>query len=111
MSYHWKYRGSAQKDCNINVKLIHKIPIVLHNLKKYDLHLIIQEIGKFNFKINVIPNGLEKYMSFNINNKLILIDCLQFFRFSLHGLVKNLCKDDFKYLSQELDSKVLDLVR
>ena len=50
-------------------------------------------------------------MSFNINNKLILIDRLQFFRFSLHGLVRNLCKDDFKYLSQELDSKVLDLVR
>ena len=30
----------------------------------------MQELGKFSFKINVIPNGLEKYMSFTINNKL-----------------------------------------
>ena len=29
--------------------------------------LIMQELGKFNLKINVIPNGLESYMSFNIN--------------------------------------------
>ena len=28
-----KYRGSAHKDCNIKVKLNHKIPLVFHNLK------------------------------------------------------------------------------
>ena len=33
------------------------------------IHIIMEELGKFNFKTNVIPNGLEKYMSFNINNK------------------------------------------
>ena len=27
----------------------------------------MQKIGKFNFKIDVTPNGLEKYMSFDIN--------------------------------------------
>ena len=32
------------------------------------------KLGKFNLEINVIPNGLEKYMSFSINNKLIFID-------------------------------------
>ena len=42
-----KYRGSAERDCNINLKLNYKIPIVFHNLKKYDSHLIIQELGKF----------------------------------------------------------------
>ena len=73
-----KYRGSAHRDCNINVKLNHKIPVVFHNLKNYDSHLIMQELGKFNLKINVIPNGLEKYMSFSINNKLSLIDSFQF---------------------------------
>ena len=44
---------------------------IFHNLKKYDFHLIMQELGKLIFKINVIPNGLEKYMSFTINNKLL----------------------------------------
>ena len=34
-----KYRGSAHRDCNINVKLNHKIPVVFHNLKNYNSHL------------------------------------------------------------------------
>ena len=106
-----KYRGSAHRDCNINVKLNHKIPVVFHNLKNYDSHLIMQELGKFNLKINVIPNGLEKYMSFTINNKLSFIDSFQSLTSSLDSLVKNLNKDDFKYLSQEFDNNVLDLVK
>ena len=52
-------------------------PVVLHNLKNYDSHLIIQELGNFNLKIKVISNGLEKYMSFTIN-KLRFIDSYQF---------------------------------
>ena len=51
---------------------------MLHNLKKYDSHLVMQELDKFNLMINVIPNELEKYMSFNINNNLSFIDSFQF---------------------------------
>ena len=65
----------------------------------------MQELGKFSFKISVIPNGLENYMSFNIITSSSLLSSL------LDSLVKNLGKDDFKYLSQKFDSKVLDLVR
>ena len=50
-------------------------------------------------------------MSFSINNKLSLIDTFQFLSYSLDSLVKNLGKDDFKYLSQEFDNNVLDLVK
>ena len=105
-----KYRGSAHRDCNINLKLNHKIPVVFQNLKNYDSHLIMEELDKFNLK-NVLPNGLEKYMSFNINNKLSFIDSFQILRSSLDSLVKNLNKDDFKYSSQELDNNVSDLVK
>ena len=63
-----KYRGSAHRDCNINGKLNHKSPDVFQNLKNYDSHLILQELGTFNRKVNVISNGLEKYMNFSINN-------------------------------------------
>ena len=91
-----KYRGSAHRDCNVNVKLNHKIPTVFHNLKNYDSHLIIQEIGKLNLKINVLLSGLRKYMSFNINNKLRFIDIFQFLSSSLDSLFKNLNKYDFK---------------
>ena len=59
-----KYRGYAHRDCNINLKLNHKIPVLFHNLENYDSYLIMQVPGIFNLKINVIPNGLEKYMSY-----------------------------------------------
>ena len=73
-----KYRGSVHKGCNINLKLNHKVPIIFHNLKRHDSYLIMQELGKFNLTINVLPNSLEKYMSFTINNNLSFIDSLQF---------------------------------
>ena len=96
-----KYRGSAHSDCNINVNLNHKIPIVFLNLKNYNSHLIMQELSKLNFEINVIPpNGLEIYMSFNVNNNSIFIDSFKFLNSSLNRLFKNLDKIDFKYLCQ-----------
>ena len=71
----------------------------------------MQERGKFSLKINVIPNRLEKFMSFSINNNINFIDSSQFLSSSLDTLVKNLNKDGFKYLSQEFDNNVLDLVK
>ena len=50
-------------------------------------------------------------MSFSINNKLSFIDSFHFLSSSLNSLVKNLAKDDFKYLSQELHNNVLDLLK
>ena len=50
-------------------------------------------------------------MSFSINNKLRFTDSFQFLSSSLDSLVKNLGKDDFKYLSQESDNDVLHLVK
>ena len=41
-----------------------------HNLRGYDNHLIFCELNKFDVKIDVIPNGLEKYMAFVLNKKL-----------------------------------------
>ena len=58
-----KFRGSAHWDCNINFQLTKKIPVIFHNLKGYDSHLIFSELHKFNLKVDVIPNGLEKYMA------------------------------------------------
>ena len=69
----------------------------------------MQELAKFNLKINVIPNGLEKYISFIISNKSHFLGSFQFLTSSLDSLVKNLNKDDFKYLSQEFDNNVLGL--
>ena len=93
----------------ISLKVNHKIPAAFHNLKNYDFLFIMQELSKFDLKISIITNGLEKYMSFTNNNKLCFIGSFQFLISSLDGLGKNLNKDDFKYISQEFDNCVLDL--
>ena len=46
-------------------------PVIFYNWRGYDSHLIIREIGKFDVKVNFIPNGLVKYMAFTINNKFL----------------------------------------
>ena len=58
-----------------------------------------------------MPSGLEKYLSFSYNSKLSFIDSFQCLSSSLGSFVKNLNKGDFKYLNQEFDNSVLDLVK
>ena len=103
-----KYRGVAYSNCNINLK-ISKLPIIFHNLSGYDSHLIFKELSKFNCNINVIPNGLEKYMSFTLNKNINFIDSMLFMNSSLDKLVKNY--KNFKYLSNVFKEKELELVQ
>ena len=80
-----QYRGSAHRDCNlklwINPKEI-KIPVIFHNLRGYDSHFIIQEIGSIgksnNLSINCIPNNMEKDMAFTLGKHLVFLDSFQF---------------------------------
>ena len=104
-----KYKDSAHWGCNI--KLTRKVPVIFHNLKGYDSHLIIQEIGKFDVKIGVIPNGLEKYMQFAFNKSLAFINSMQVMNSSLDALVKNLSDNDFKHLSQECAGEQVKFVK
>ena len=55
----------------------------------------MQEIGKFDVKVSVIPNGLEKYMAFIINKNLVFIGSMQFMNSSLDALVKYLSEMNF----------------
>ena len=59
-----KFRGVALWSCNINFQLTKKVPVIFHNLRGYDSHLIFYELKNFDVKIDVIPNRLEKYMAF-----------------------------------------------
>ena len=106
-----KYRGAAHWECNINFKITKKVPVIFHNLKGYDSHLIFKELSKFNVKISAIPNGLEKYMAFMINKNIVFIDSMQFMNSILDSLVKNLMDEDFKYLSERYSSELLKLVK
>ena len=67
--YTGKYQGPAHSICNLRYKIPHYIPIVFHNLSRYDAPLFIREMGKkFDTgKIGVIAENKEKYSSFNID--------------------------------------------
>ena len=80
-------------------------------MKGYDSHLIFSVFHKFNLKINVIPNGLEKYMAFFSGKNLVFIDSLQFMNSSLDKLVKNLSDEDFKYLVKEFGFDNLKILK
>ena len=119
-----KYRGSAHKDCNLNFALTGKIPVIFHNLRGYDSHFIMQEIGaivkeheyinkkgeKCQMNINAIPNNMEKYMAFMLGNHLTFIDSFQFMSSGLDKLVSNLPKEALKFTSQKFQGKKLDLM-
>ena len=69
-------RGAAHNDCNLNYSFTGRIPVILHNLRGYDSHLIMQGLGKLiNKNINCIPNNTEKYISFSIDKLVSLIRC------------------------------------
>ena len=55
-----KFGGAAHWNCHINFQITKKVSVMFHNLKGYDNHLIFNELNKFDVKINVIPNGIEK---------------------------------------------------
>ena len=106
-----KYRGAAHYNCNINLKISKNFPEIFQNLQEYDSHLIFKELSKFNSKIRVILNGLEKYMAFNLNKNLIFIDSMLFMNSSLDKLVKNLSDKDFKYFSEAFSNGHLKLAK
>ena len=106
-----KCRGCAHWSCNVNLKLNKTVPVIFHNSRGPNSHLIMQEINKFDVQLNVPPNGLEKQMFFTINDNLAIIRSMQFINSILNKPVKNLSDNEFKYLSQELRGDFLELVK
>ena len=59
-----KFREAAHWSCNKNLQLTKKVPIIFYNLRVYNNPLIFCELDKFDVKISLIPNGLEKDIAF-----------------------------------------------
>lgn len=106
-----KQKDSAHKYCRKKVKLSHKTPIVLYKLNNHASHLIMQEMGKWEFKINFIANGFKRYLTIYINNKINFIDTFHILSFPLDSLHRKLYKKYFNYFSQEFHSQKLHLVK
>ena len=72
------FSGAAHWSWKVNLTLTKKVPVIFHNLRGYDSHLFFYELTKFDAKIDVIPNGLEKNMAFILDKYLVFIDGMQF---------------------------------
>ncbi|XP_065181872.1 uncharacterized protein LOC135812433 isoform X1 [Sycon ciliatum] len=113
------YRGAAHASCNLKMRIVRDtqiIPVIFHNLKGYDAHLLISSIGLTAIeteryvdrtgrtrafkkgKIGVIPNNMERYVSFTWGH-FRFIDSLAFLNTSLEKLVSNTPRDSFAHLS------------
>ena len=101
------YRGPAHMNCNLRYRIPSYIPILFHNLSRYDAHLFIRKLGKKfdKGKIGVIAENKEKYISFNVDVvvdkyldkegkerkiQLRFIDSMRFMASSLDALSSNL---------------------
>ena len=55
-----KFNGADHCSCNINLRFTKKVPVIFHNLRGYNSHLIFDKLKDFDVKTDVIPNGLRK---------------------------------------------------
>ena len=113
-----KYRGSAHKKCNFRLQISAekiKIPVVFHNLKGYDGHLIIEGMGDIirekPLNIDVIASNAEKYITFKIGKHLKFIDSYQFMASPLANLAKALPAEKYVYTSEAFSGEKLDLMK
>lgn len=85
-----------QRKLRLNVKTL-KIPVVFHNLKGYDAHIIMQAMTKTEKakELSCITKNMEKYIASSLG-KLKIIDSCAFMAASLDSLVKGTPKESLK---------------
>ena len=100
-----KFRGAAHSNCNLQYQISkknYKLPIVFHNLRGYDAHLIMQGVRKKHGAIRIIPMNMERYISFSVG-PLTFLDSMQFLNSSLEKLASALKPKQFVHLMKHLD--------
>ncbi|XP_060554029.1 uncharacterized protein LOC132715073 [Ruditapes philippinarum] len=85
--------GPACNKCNLNCEQAKFTPVIFHNLRNFDAHILCESLGLFkDFPLRCIAQNSERYVSFSLG-KLRFIDSFQFLPASLESLVDNLAQD------------------
>ena len=97
------YRGAAHSHCNINYNYKNaKVPVIFHNLKGYDGHLIMQHTNNFEgSEIKPIATTSEKYLAFSVG-RLNFLDSNQFLSASLDRLVTTMNNNEIVLFKNSL---------
>ena len=108
------YRGAAHVACNLNYRIdLAKwmLPVILHNLRGYDSHLIIKTLKKKCGRTRVIATNMEAYISFSVC-QLQFLDSMQFTDSSLKKLVTTLSREELMHTRESFtDANQFDLVQ
>lgn len=84
------FLGLAHQSCNLNLSIRYFLPVIIHNARNYDSHLILKDMPHDIVRtINIIPMNMEKITMFTLDNIKIL-DSFQFLNQSLDSLVESL---------------------
>ena len=84
-----EFRGAAHNECNLSLRMIRTIPVVFHNFKNFDSHIIVQGLDhNLVNNVTVIPQSLEKYIAMKIDD-FTVIDSYAFLASSLDDLSHN----------------------
>lgn len=92
------FRGYAHNICNLNYRTTYFLPVIIHNFKNYDSHLILKQLPQHYAKhVEIIPTTIEKFSMFTLD-EIRFLDSFQFLDASLEKLVENLnnSNHDFK---------------
>lgn len=115
-----KFRGAAHQSCNLQLRKQYKIPVFFHNFRGYDSHLIVTALGKEKNQdgkkrnLQVIGQGMEKYLTLSYGDHIVIKDSLQFMASSLERLVADLkgeTDDRFSILRQEFGTIAEDATK
>ena len=94
-----EYPGAAHNAFNVKLRLNPSVPVVFHNLRDYDSHLLMQAISKVEGRVSCIPNNPEKYISFSLG-PLRFIDNAQLLLVSPDKLVAENPSGSFQIAAQ-----------
>ena len=89
--------AAAHLQCNLQRSANYQMPVLFHNFRRYDSHLIVHEFLNIqDRKLKVIGQNMEKYFQLQWGPNIVFRDSLQLFSYSLDSLVKSLAKTERK---------------
>ena len=103
------YLGAAHNTCNVNRKQVKHLPVLFHNLRKYDMHFIVKYAAGVmsDWELNPIAQNAETFLAMTCRLpdktafQIRFLDSLQFLQSSLNNLTKMMPPSDF-ILSRQL---------
>ena len=95
------YFGAAHDVCNRNRRVVYDIPVIIHNFRGYDSHLIVTALKNYpDREMKVIGQNMERYLQLKWGKHIVFRDSFMFLSSSLDSLVQSLRKTNESKFNQ-----------